>query len=131
MTRPTTRRATEFGDRGRRDQMGILVRSAGVRNVAADKLREAHAADAKDGAILAGAAAADAAAIESATRSTSINYQVLALIVVFIMFVIGAGIVTESQKLPEWGALLKNAFNVLWPLLLGYFGGEFVAEKTK
>jgi hypothetical protein len=111
--------------------VGILVTSTSVREAAKPRLKTAHESVAKDPATADQAAAGDASDVEAASRQVSINTPVLIVIVAFLAFIIGAGIFTEAQKLPDWGSTLKNVFGVLWPLVLGYFGGEFVGTKTK
>lgn len=111
--------------------MGLVVRSIGVKQAARAPVQAAHASAQKSALDAAAAADVDASAIETKTRETQVDGRVLATIFLFLAFIIIAGIVTEYFKIPEWGGRLVTVFNVLWPFVFGYIGGEFVAEKTK
>jgi hypothetical protein len=69
--------------------------------------------------------------VEEASRAVSVNIPVLAAAVAFAAFVIAAGIYTEQNEVTGWAERLAELFGAFVPGLVGYFAGEFVAEKTK
>ncbi len=111
--------------------MGILVKSTSVKDAVQPRLITALTREPASIGDAPAEAAGAAAEVQASTRETTIDVRILVLIVAFVAFIVVAGMVAEFAGIPEWGDRLVTTFNVLWPLLLGYFGGEFVAEKTK
>jgi hypothetical protein len=112
--------------------MGLVVRAKQpVREASRRALRKAHEGGAKPGQEADAAAERDASDVEKDSREVAVDWRVLAILVLFLAFIVVAGIVTEQLGIQEWGERLVTVFNTLWPLVLGYVGGEYVAEKTK